>query len=999
MQTQVERASVRNGVLGALAFMLALGGLLLGSAGLVGTATGVGAAPGAPPLTATATPCIPGWRIVSSPNPPDAVNSLLTSVSATSPNDVWAVGTYSGETGNRALIEHWNGSQWNIVPTPAPLTSAVLLDVSARAPDDVWAVGRYYPVQGQDARTLILRWDGMIWSQVPSPSPSMTGPNWLIGVAALAGNDAWAVGYAGADTLALHWDGSTWEVIATPGPGGVLAGITMMAHNDIWAVGRSNSGALTLHWDGVSWSVVPIAAGGLLHRVDAVSSNDIWAVGAYSDQNPTPIAAHWDGASWTLTSMPSGEYELEDVEAISPTEAWVVANNATVFRWNGSQWSIVESPRPSPDGGLLLGIEATGGTGGELWAVGNKRYGSNTQTLTMRYTGQCPTLTPTPTATPCIPGWRIIDIPNQPDAYRNLLHRISMSSPNDGWAVGYYQDPQNALIEHWDGSEWSIVPAPVAITGSVLSGVSALTPNDAWAVGRYFPIQGQDSKTLILHWDGQSWSRIPSPDIGGVGHEFLDGVDAIAANDAWAVGSKGSRPITMHWDGVAWSVVEVPGLDFIRLTSVTMIAHNDVWAVGSPYGPSTVIHWDGTQWTSVTAPDLGELLDIDATASNDVWTVGGLTSTDHFILHWDGAAWSEVASPPGDYRLLGVKAISPNEAWAVGHGPTILRWNGSQWSLMETPSPSGGSALQDIDAIGGIGGGMMAVGWQNSLQNARTLAMRYVEVCATVTATLTPSATPTATLTPAYTHTRIPTSTPTATITRTPTNQPTATQTSTSIASTPTTQPPLTATPTQTPCTLQFSDVQPGSTFYQYVMYLACRGALGGYDDGTFRPNNPITRGQLSKVVSNAVGIEDPPGTQRFADVPPSHTFYLWVQRLAGQGHIGGYPCGGAGEPCGPGNLPYFRPQGEATRGQIAKIISNAVGLTGDPGGQTFTDVPSSHAFYPWIERLAMIGAMGGYPCGGTGEPCDAQNRPYFRPGNNATRGQLSKMLYSALNP
>lgn len=62
-----------------------------------------------------------------------------------------------------------------------------------------------------------------------------------------------------------------------------------------------------------------------------------------------------------------------------------------------------------------------------------------------------------------------------------------------------------------------------------------------------------------------------------------------------------------------------------------------------------------------------------------------------------------------------------------------------------------------------------------------------------------------------------------------------------------------------------------------------------------------------------------------FADVPPGNTFYADIQCLACRGIIGGYPCGGAGEPCTPpGNRPYFRPGNNSTRGQTAKIVTQA---------------------------------------------------------------------------
>jgi hypothetical protein len=133
----------------------------------------------------------------------------------------------------------------------------------------------------------------------------------------------------------------------------------------------------------------------------------------------------------------------------------------------------------------------------------------------------------------------------------------------------------------------------------------------------------------------------------------------------------------------------------------------------------------------------------------------------------------------------------------------------------------------------------------------------------------------------------------------------------------------------------------------------------------------------------------------QFVDVSPGSTFYAYVRCLACRGIVGGYPCGGPGEPC-PGN--YFRPNNNVTRGQVSKIVAESAGFSDAVPGtqQTFEDVPPSGTFWLWIERLASRGIIGGYPCGGPFEPCQAPlDRPYFRPNNNVTRGQLSKIVAS----
>jgi N-acetylneuraminic acid mutarotase len=249
--------------------------------------------------------------------------------------------------------------------------------------------------------------------------------------------------------------------------------------------------------------------------------------------------------------------------------------------------------------------------------------------------------------------------------------------------------------------------------------------------------------------------------------------------------------------------------------------------------------------------------------------------------------------------------------------------------------------------------------------------------------------------------------TPTPTSAPVATASPTATSTTSSQQVTPTgtSIPPTTSTitpiqPTATSCAISFSDVPVGSTFYPYIHCLACLGLVSGYPDGTFRPNNNVTRGQLSKIVSNAAGFNDNQTVQMFEDVPVGSTFFQYIGRLASRGYVGGYPCGPPGELCGPGNLRYFRPNNNATRGQISKIVSNAAGFNDPPIGQQFQDVPEGSTFYTYTFRLATRNVMQGYHCGGPGEPCiPPADLPYFRPNNNATRGQTSKIVANTFFP
>ncbi len=231
---------------------------------------------------------------------------------------------------------------------------------------------------------------------------------------------------------------------------------------------------------------------------------------------------------------------------------------------------------------------------------------------------------------------------------------------------------------------------------------------------------------------------------------------------------------------------------------------------------------------------------------------------------------------------------------------------------------------------------------------------------------------------------------PSPTVTNTPVPpSPTNTAVPPTATNTPSAPSP---TPTELVCEMNFSDVPPDYVFYPYIRCLYCRGIIGGYSDGTFRPGNPTTRGQMSKIVANAAGILDPipPNRQTYTDVPPSHPFWVYIERLSAHGIVGGYSDG------------TFRPDNWVTRGQLTKFASNAAGFSEPipPNQQTYTDVPPSQTFWLYIERLSSRGIISGYQCGvPPAGPCDPQNRPWFLPDATITRGQTSKIVSNTFFP
>jgi hypothetical protein len=351
-------------------------------------------------------PAVSGsWQTALSPNV-TAVNNQLLGVDAVSNNDVWAVGWAQDPSGppyvHRTLIEHFNGSVWNIVASPNKRNDTVseLLAVSATSTNDAWAVG-----SSNDgtlpSRTLIQHWDGASWTIVSSPSPDNQF-NELRGVAAISANNAWAVGYRGGtknqtpiETFILHWDGVSWAQVASPNVAGganQLFGINATSAGDIWAVGGVSGAPLALHWDGSAWTVVPVGIGSGLsserfNAVTASSTNEVWAVGQGNGIFTNQLFAtirHWDGSRWTeklcraaSASNPPLGFEgggpdayFTGVSAAASNDVWAVGvrgSGPMILHWDGQAWTEITHPRVFPNAATLNAVTSTAGN---AWSVG-----------------------------------------------------------------------------------------------------------------------------------------------------------------------------------------------------------------------------------------------------------------------------------------------------------------------------------------------------------------------------------------------------------------------------------------------------------------------------------------------------------------------------------------------------------------------------------------------------------------------------------------------------
>ncbi len=369
--------------------------------------------------------------------------------------------------------------------------------------------------------------------------------------------------------------------------------------------------------------------------------------------------------------------------------------------------------------------------------------------------------------------WNFVQSGNQPTA-DNRLYAVASVSANDKWAVGLGNNasPYQTLIEHFTGRTWNIVPSPNVVgVGNALYAVTAITANDAWAGGFYEgPPSGQiTGHPLFEHWNGSTWSIVPSPappaDSGAI-----NGFYAISSTNVWAVGAlftetavAAHSPLVEHWDGTAWSIVAAPipvsngHNDDTSLQGVSGTSASDVWAVGYHSDPliptgghvqTLFEHWDGVGWSILTganpSTDLNQLFGVSAVTSNDVWAAGtysdSQTGATTLLEHWNGMGWSAVPAP-GTCSvhtcsvLYGISARSSSDIWAVGSAtvnltysvPMVVHWNGSSWSLATIqPYPGCDRGYHFQGVVASSATDASAVGWCDIPSHfTTTLAARY----------------------------------------------------------------------------------------------------------------------------------------------------------------------------------------------------------------------------------------------------------------------------------
>ncbi len=263
------------------------------------------------------------------------------------------------------------------------------------------------------------------------------------------------------------------------------------------------------------------------------------------------------------------------------------------------------------------------------------------------------------------------------------LSAIKAVSAKSAWAVGYTgligTGKNHSLLLHWNGSTWSEVTGPAPVTGGSLAAIAA-TAKSGWAVGYVNTDPSAPlccaGTPLVLRWNGSKWARASTKLGKGTG---LNGVAITADNRAWATGG----PLAMitgalaKWNGKAWSWGTDPVIgDYRPLYGIAAGPGGTAFAVGTdndyPLGPAISARWNGKAWKQVTvsAPVGSGLNAVTFAPGGTAWAVGDLSSGGTLrtlVMRWSGTAWTRVTSPGTGEVLNGVAFSASNNGWAVGY--------------------------------------------------------------------------------------------------------------------------------------------------------------------------------------------------------------------------------------------------------------------------------------------------------------------------------------------
>jgi hypothetical protein len=352
-------------------------------------------------------------------------------------------------------------------------------------------------------------------------------------------------------------------------------------------------------------------------------------------------------------------------------------------------WTRVASPNRGTVASALQDVVMVPGTT-TAWAVGYY-YDSNlaaNRTMTQRFNGT---------------SWSIVPSVNASSTGYSQLNRVDATSTSNVWAIG-------SLVERYNGTNWVAMSSPAGVAPR---GLDVVSPTEVWVAGY------SGSAATIAQWKNGTWTTRYTQASTGRHLTVFEAIAVDAAGQVWAVGwdrdyDAPGRPVSslvVHYNGTSWTREATPNpANRNTLMDVVALANGEVFAVGVAQDTSgrgitprsLMLRRTGGTWSSLTVPkgetgSQDQLLSVAAVSSTSVWSVGYYSSPssglyEPLLVHWtaNGGAGTLAVSHPSPALTVsaltsGVSATSAGNLWAAGY----------------TSPPSGGNATLILKGTGG----------------------------------------------------------------------------------------------------------------------------------------------------------------------------------------------------------------------------------------------------------------------------------------------------------
>jgi hypothetical protein len=369
-------------------------------------------------------------------------------------------------------------------------------------------------------------------------------------------------------------------------------------------------------------------------------------------------------------------FTLAVVLSVAPAEA-------------AATWTRVASPNRGSVASALQDVAMVPGTT-TAWAVGYY-YDSNlaaNRTMTQRFNGT---------------SWSIVPSVNASSTGYSQLNRVDATSTSNVWAIG-------SLVERYNGTNWVAMSSPAGVAPR---GLDVVSPSEVWIAGY------SGSAATVTQWKNGTWTTRYTQTSTGRHLTVFEAIAVDASGQVWAVGwdrdyDAPGRPVSslvVHYNGTSWTRETTPNpANRNTLMDVVALANGEVFAVGVAQDTSgggitprsLMLRKQGATWSSLTVPkgetgSQDQLLSVAAVSSTSVWSVGYYSSPssglyEPLLVHWtaNGGAGTLAVSHPSPALTVsalasGVSATSAGNLWAAGY----------------TSPPSGGNATLILKGTGG----------------------------------------------------------------------------------------------------------------------------------------------------------------------------------------------------------------------------------------------------------------------------------------------------------